>query len=62
MLEKQGIVTAMRRSARLVRGSWWRVFGIQLLAAIIAYVVAAIIVIPSPSSPPRSAATASPAS
>ncbi|MCP8712946.1 glycerophosphoryl diester phosphodiesterase membrane domain-containing protein, partial [Streptomyces sp. AC04842] len=46
MLEKQGIVTAMRRSARLVRGSWWRVFGIQLLAAIIAYVVAAIIVIP----------------
>ncbi|PNV34296.1 hypothetical protein C1708_19815 [Streptomyces sp. DH-12] len=46
MLEKQGIVMAMRRSARLVRGSWWRVFGIQLLAAIIAYVVAAIIVIP----------------
>ncbi|MGA5115997.1 hypothetical protein [Streptomyces pseudogriseolus] len=46
MLEKQGIVTAMRRSARLVRGSWWRVFGIQLLAAVIAYVVAAIIVIP----------------
>lgn len=46
MLEKQGILTAMRRSARLVRGSWWRVFGIQLLAAIIAYVVAAIIVIP----------------
>ncbi|MEV6092756.1 hypothetical protein AB0N39_22175 [Streptomyces cellulosae] len=46
MLERQGILTAMRRSARLVRGSWWRVFGIQLLAAIIAYVVAAIIVIP----------------
>ncbi|MFG2517300.1 glycerophosphoryl diester phosphodiesterase membrane domain-containing protein [Streptomyces sp. NPDC048584] len=46
MLEKQGIMKAMSRSARLVRGSWWRVFGIQLLATIIANVVASIIVIP----------------
>ncbi|MFI2373992.1 glycerophosphoryl diester phosphodiesterase membrane domain-containing protein [Streptomyces sp. NPDC018964] len=46
MLEKQGIVKAMSRSAKLVRGSWWRVFGIQLLATIIANVVASIIVIP----------------
>ncbi|ELS53710.1 glycerophosphoryl diester phosphodiesterase membrane domain-containing protein [Streptomyces viridochromogenes] len=46
MLEKQGIVKALSRSAKLVRGSWWRVFGIQLLAAIIANVVAAIVVIP----------------
>ncbi|KES03582.1 membrane protein [Streptomyces toyocaensis] len=46
MLEKQGIVKAMGRSAKLVRGSWWRVFGIQLLATIIANVVASIIVIP----------------
>ncbi|MEQ8143474.1 hypothetical protein [Streptomyces sp. OP7] len=46
MLEKQGITKAMRRSSRLVRGSWWRVCGIQALAAIIAYVVAAIVVIP----------------
>ncbi|GGX36263.1 hypothetical protein GCM10010297_66920 [Streptomyces malachitofuscus] len=46
MLEKQGIVKAMTRSAKLVRGSWWRVFGIQLLATIIANVVASIIVIP----------------
>ena len=36
----------MTRSAKLVRGSWWRVFGIQLLATIIANVVASIIVIP----------------
>jgi membrane-anchored glycerophosphoryl diester phosphodiesterase (GDPDase) len=46
MLEKQGIKKAMSRSMKLVRGSWWRVFGIQLLATIIANVVASIIVIP----------------
>ncbi|BFO22087.1 hypothetical protein SHKM778_84750 [Streptomyces sp. KM77-8] len=46
MLEKQGIRKAMSRSARLVRGSWWRVFGIQLLATIIANIVASIIIIP----------------
>ncbi|MFH9439351.1 DUF7544 domain-containing protein [Streptomyces rochei] len=46
MLEKQGIKKAMGRSTKLVRGSWWRVFGIQLLAAVIANVVASIIVIP----------------
>lgn len=46
MLEKQGIRKALSRSAKLVRGSWWRVFGIQLLAAIIANILASIIVIP----------------
>lgn len=46
MLEKQGIVKALSRSAKLVRGSWWRVFGIQLLATLIANIVAAIVVIP----------------
>ncbi|GAA4810442.1 glycerophosphoryl diester phosphodiesterase membrane domain-containing protein [Streptomyces ziwulingensis] len=46
MLEKQGIVKAMSRSAKLVKGAWWRVLGIQLLATIIANVVASIIVIP----------------
>ncbi|MFI7415503.1 glycerophosphoryl diester phosphodiesterase membrane domain-containing protein [Streptomyces sp. NPDC049627] len=46
MLEKQGIFKALSRSAKLVRGSWWRVFGIQLLATIIANIVAAIVVIP----------------
>ncbi|WP_416479074.1 glycerophosphoryl diester phosphodiesterase membrane domain-containing protein [Streptomyces sp. LKA04] len=46
MLEKQGIKKALSRSVKLVRGSWWRVFGIQLLATIIANVVASIIVIP----------------
>jgi hypothetical protein len=46
MLEKQGIKKAMSRSVKLVRGSWWRVFGIQLLAVIIANVVAMVIAVP----------------
>lgn len=46
MLEKQGIVKSMRRSVKLVNGSWWRVFGIQLLATIIANIVSSIVVIP----------------
>ncbi|NEB06121.1 glycerophosphoryl diester phosphodiesterase membrane domain-containing protein [Streptomyces sp. SID13726] len=46
MLEKQSIVKSMSRSVKLVRGSWWRVLGIQLLATIIANIVAAIVVLP----------------
>jgi hypothetical protein len=46
MLEKQSIAKSMSRSAKLVRGSWWRIFGITLLAAIIANIVAAIVVLP----------------
>ena len=46
MLEKQGIAKSMSRSAKLVRGSWWRIFGIQLLATFIANIVAAIVVLP----------------
>ncbi|MGW1159009.1 glycerophosphoryl diester phosphodiesterase membrane domain-containing protein [Streptomyces sp. NPDC002513] len=46
MLEKQSIRTSMSRSVKLVRGSWWRVFGIQLLAQIIAGIVGALVVIP----------------
>ena len=46
MLEKQSILKSMSRSTKLVRGSWWRVFGIQLLAGIIAGLVSSIIVIP----------------
>ncbi|MGW4818656.1 glycerophosphoryl diester phosphodiesterase membrane domain-containing protein [Streptomyces sp. NPDC004227] len=46
MLEKQGIAKSMSRSAKLIRGSWWRVFGIQLLAGIIAGLVSAVIAIP----------------
>lgn len=46
MLEKQGITKSMSRSAKLVRGSWWRIFGIQLLAMLIASILASIIAIP----------------
>ncbi|MGA5582743.1 glycerophosphoryl diester phosphodiesterase membrane domain-containing protein [Streptomyces thermodiastaticus] len=46
MLEKQGIKKALGRSVKLVRGSWWRIFGIQLLASAIAYLVSAVIGVP----------------
>ncbi|MEU1041064.1 glycerophosphoryl diester phosphodiesterase membrane domain-containing protein [Streptomyces sp. NPDC005907] len=46
MLEKQGVRKSLKRSVKLVHGSWWRIFGIQLLATVIANVVASIIVIP----------------
>ncbi|WP_405644870.1 hypothetical protein [Streptomyces sp. NBC_00019] len=46
MLEKQSILKSLSRSAKLVRGSWWRVFGIQLLATLIANIVASIVVLP----------------
>ncbi|WP_199549340.1 glycerophosphoryl diester phosphodiesterase membrane domain-containing protein [Streptomyces sp. N35] len=46
MLEKQTVRKSLSRSAKLVNGSWWRVFGIQLLAAILVNIVVSIIVIP----------------
>ncbi|MEU3714379.1 glycerophosphoryl diester phosphodiesterase membrane domain-containing protein [Streptomyces catenulae] len=46
MLEKQGVLAAMRRSAKLVRGSWWRILGIQLLMYVIVGVVAFLVQIP----------------
>ncbi|WP_055495155.1 glycerophosphoryl diester phosphodiesterase membrane domain-containing protein [Streptomyces sp. TP-A0356] len=46
MLEKQSIRKSMSRSVRLVRGSWWRVFGIQLLGQIIASIVSSLVVLP----------------
>ncbi|MER6030541.1 glycerophosphoryl diester phosphodiesterase membrane domain-containing protein [Streptomyces sp. NPDC001851] len=46
MLERQSIVKAMTRSAKLVRGSWWRTFGILLLTGLIVRIVQALIAIP----------------
>ncbi|SOB83847.1 glycerophosphoryl diester phosphodiesterase membrane domain-containing protein [Streptomyces sp. 1331.2] len=46
MLEKQGVTTALSRSRRLVRGSWWRVFGIVLLGKLLSVVVAVVIAVP----------------
>ncbi|MEE1747338.1 MULTISPECIES: glycerophosphoryl diester phosphodiesterase membrane domain-containing protein [unclassified Streptomyces] len=46
MLERQSITASMRRSAKLVRGAWWRTFGILALTAVLTLVVALVITIP----------------
>ena len=46
ILENVGPVAAWRRSTTLVRGSWWRIFGISLLATVIATTIAAIVSVP----------------
>lgn len=47
MLEKQGVAKALRRSAKLVRGSWWRVLGIQLLAVLVTLMVSGVLNVPT---------------
>ncbi|WP_418957376.1 glycerophosphoryl diester phosphodiesterase membrane domain-containing protein [Streptomyces tritici] len=46
MLERRGVIESLKRSAKLVKGSWWRIFGIQILTAILAGLVSQIIQIP----------------
>jgi hypothetical protein len=46
LLEGIGVFAALRRSWRLVRGHFWRVFGIGLLTAIITYIVRQIFTVP----------------
>jgi hypothetical protein len=46
VLERQGPARALARSWRLVGGSFWRVFGILLLAGIIVLVVGAVLQVP----------------
>ncbi|MET7983313.1 MULTISPECIES: hypothetical protein [unclassified Streptomyces] len=46
VLEGASPVTALRRSARLVRGAWWRTFGITLLGGLIAFIVSIVINVP----------------
>ncbi|MCX5413346.1 hypothetical protein [Streptomyces sp. NBC_00059] len=36
VFERQGPIAALRRSSQLVRGDWWRIFGITLLAGAMA--------------------------
>ncbi|WP_079169643.1 hypothetical protein [Streptomyces sp. CC77] len=43
VLERLGPVQAMRRSARLVEGTWWRVFGFTLVGGLIAAALAWVI-------------------
>ncbi len=46
MLERQGVIASMKRSAKLVSGAWWRVLGVQLLAVILILIASAIIELP----------------
>ncbi|MER5180650.1 hypothetical protein ABT009_20140 [Streptomyces sp. NPDC002896] len=64
VLESAGPVTAMRRSARLVRGAWWRIFGITLLGALMVLVASLVVQMPlmfaAPAAAPYSPADPSP--
>ncbi len=46
VLEGGSVSTALRRSWTLVRGTWWRTFGILLLAEIMVGILTAILLIP----------------
>lgn len=46
MLERQPILTSLRRSTKLVKGSWWRMFGMLLLTGVLIFVLTLIIAIP----------------
>lgn len=46
MLERQSITASMRRSAKLVRGAWWRTFGILALTWLLTLIVSLVIAIP----------------
>ena len=46
VLEKLGIRDSLRRSWLLVKGDWWRVFGISLLTLIVAMFVSLVIQVP----------------
>jgi hypothetical protein len=46
LLENIGVFAALRRSYRLVKGGFWRVFGIGLLTAVIAYIIRSVFSIP----------------
>ncbi|MFI8852178.1 hypothetical protein ACIGW3_18610 [Streptomyces sp. NPDC053499] len=47
MLEKQGLFASMRRSVKLVRGSWWRILGIQLLALLLVIAISLVLSVPA---------------
>ncbi|MFG2113075.1 hypothetical protein ACGFRB_10630 [Streptomyces sp. NPDC048718] len=46
MLERQGVIASMKRSAKLVQGTWWRIFGITVLANLLMALVGMILAIP----------------
>lgn len=46
MLERQGVIASLRRSAKLVQGAWWRIFGILTLTMLLMFLISMIIAIP----------------
>jgi len=46
MLEGAGVGRSMTRSWGLVRGAWWRTFGIWLLASVIGSIVSGVLAVP----------------
>ena len=46
LLERAGVRTSLGRSWRLVGGSWWRCFGILLLAQVLAGVLSGVLQLP----------------
>ncbi|AVH97220.1 hypothetical protein C5L38_20885 [Streptomyces sp. WAC00288] len=46
ILERGSVVQSLKRSAKLVQGSWWRIFGITLLTQLLVFVFTMIIAIP----------------
>lgn len=46
VLERQRVVASLRRSRQLVRGAWWRTFGILLLVNVLAGVLGNILAVP----------------
>ncbi|MEK9523172.1 hypothetical protein MIU24_27820 [Streptomyces venezuelae] len=46
MLERGGVFTSLKRSAKLVQGVWWRIFGITLLTQLLIFIFSMIIAIP----------------
>jgi hypothetical protein len=47
VMERRGVIASLRRSAEIVRGRWWRTFGVLVLAQVIA-VLAGSVVLPMP--------------
>ncbi len=46
VLERTGVLASLRRSATLVRGDWWRVFGILALTFVIGAFVTQVVQVP----------------
>ena len=46
VLESTGVGQAFGRSRHLVRGAWWRIFGITLLSSVIAFFIVLIVSLP----------------